>query len=109
MFYIGNAFSLNMVDVEGSCSWRRSSLHELEYFVQLHDVRNCIGHAVTDAIFRREAHMQGTWIDKGERASVQLSKDDLLFVVQYKGPRLEEGTTKLPEGASLEYLVLAVH
>lgn len=41
------------------------------------------------------------------RASYTLVPGEKLLVAQYKGPRLPEGATKLPEGATIEfYLVL---
>lgn len=37
------------------------------------------------------------------RDKVFMRKNDTLYVAQYKGPRLPEGTTTLPEGASLDF------
>jgi hypothetical protein len=38
------------------------------------------------------------------RATVQLTAGDVLFVAQYSGPRLPEGATSLPDGAKIEFL-----
>jgi len=40
--------------------------------------------------------------------SVNLTEQDQLLVAQYKGSRLPEGTTTLPEGASITYALLNV-
>jgi hypothetical protein len=37
------------------------------------------------------------------RISVTLTPDDVVVVIQYTGPRLPEGTTKLPKGAKITY------
>jgi hypothetical protein len=37
------------------------------------------------------------------RVNVVLDNDTTLIVAQYKGPRLAEGTTTLPEGAKIEF------
>lgn len=42
------------------------------------------------------------------RCSVALEKGDLGVVAQYIGPRLEEGTTSLPEGATIKFFELTV-
>ena len=38
------------------------------------------------------------------RVPIALSEGDRLFVCQYIGSRLPEGTTKLPEGAEIKYI-----
>lgn len=37
------------------------------------------------------------------RSSLTLTEDDVLIVAQYRGPRLPEGATKLPENATIEF------
>jgi hypothetical protein len=39
----------------------------------------------------------------GERRTVQLDYGDCALVAQYRGERLPEGCTELPEGSSIEY------
>jgi len=43
-----------------------------------------------------------------KRISVKLTDTDTLYVAQYTGPRLPEGATELPEGASLVFLRVRV-
>jgi hypothetical protein len=42
------------------------------------------------------------------RANVSLAAGDRVLVGQYSGPRLPEGTTTLPEGATIKWLVVTV-
>ena len=42
------------------------------------------------------------------RATFQLKEGVTLFVGQYKGPRLPEGATSLPEGATVEWAMVLV-
>jgi len=43
------------------------------------------------------------------RSSVILSEGDILLVAQYKGSRLPEGATKLPEDSTIEFFLVCVH
>jgi len=42
------------------------------------------------------------------RITVSLDDKSALLVAQYKGPRLEEGVTELPEGAHIEWWTVSV-
>ena len=42
------------------------------------------------------------------RTTLRLVKNDVLYVAQYSGPRLPEGATELPEGASFKYYKVKV-
>ncbi|OGB93281.1 MAG: hypothetical protein A2Z31_01215 [candidate division NC10 bacterium RBG_16_65_8] len=63
------------------------------------DAVSCVGHADTASvfggIFGREVEVS--------RTSVSLRQGDRLFVGQYTGPRLPEGATTLPEGATVTW------
>lgn len=37
------------------------------------------------------------------RANIEINDDIFVYVAQYRGPRLPEGATKLPEGAELKF------
>ena len=37
------------------------------------------------------------------RVNIQLTQGDVLIVAQYTGPRLPEGATELPEGATIKF------
>lgn len=60
---------------------------------------SAVGHADTARIFSDTLKT-----DVGEnRCSITLSKDIELLVGQYSGPRLPEGATTLPEGATIKW------
>ncbi len=40
------------------------------------------------------------------RTTVQVTRGDTLYVGQYVGPRLPEGTQVLPEGSRIDYFVV---
>jgi hypothetical protein len=61
---------------------------------------NSIGHPDTDAIIRGAIPE----LPKGERITISpdFKSGDILLVMQYKGSRLPEGATTLPEGSEFE-------
>ena len=108
---ITNAFSINMLDSEVA------SQNGLAYCFRFNPVtldqvreilgaggyhRSCIGHADT-------AHLVGKELGlplKMNRETVRIMPHDVILVAQYTGPRLPEGTTELPEGASINYWIV---
>lgn len=95
--YLSNAFSLNMIP-EGqdvNVHVRNISKEDIP-----HDVVSAIGHLDTAAVVSNELG----FVVSAQRISVSLDESDVLYVAQYIGPRLAEGTTKLPEGARIKYL-----
>lgn len=100
---ICNAFSLNML------ATLPASVKVEE--VSLTDARNlaingesCVGHASTAAVFQDVLEVPVAMA----RATVSLVKGDTVLVGQYVGPRLEEGVTTLPEGATIKWLKVTV-
>ena len=66
------------------------------------EVVSVIGHADTAATF-------STVLDRQlavNRTSIKLAEGERLLVGQYIGPRLPEGATSLPEGATIEWWVI---
>lgn len=104
---ITNAFSLNMVsdnlnivrekinpdDVSGYC-YRGSFAGAGRY-----EIESCIGHADTANIISRQI---GIAVEMN-RCSIQLKRGEKFILAQYSGPRLPEGCTELPEGATIDY------
>lgn len=86
--YIGNAFSLQMLDAF-PCS---VSITEVDSFPK--DATSVVGHADT-------ANILGVAFN---RVSVTLHKGDVLYVAQVVGGRLPEGCTTLPDGYKLKFL-----
>lgn len=95
--YLCNAFSMNMVSVEDFTLIRARKVTPADV---PQNAISAIGHADTARVV---SGILGYEVP-ANRMNVFLEKDDVLFVAQYKGPRLPEGATQLPEGATLEFL-----
>lgn len=98
--YITNAFSINMLsDKVFPCSVQFDDLTEcasdikqlVGYFVNL-GYKSCVGH-------KDLANIVGVEFN---RESITLNKGDTVIIIQYRGERLPEGTTELPEEAELK-------
>lgn len=91
-----NAFSLNMLPLEAmNFVWvKKINPEEVPT-----DVESAIGHTDTAKVV---SGILGFEV-KPNRVSIKLTESDVLYVAQYTGPRLPEGATTLPEGASLEF------
>lgn len=95
--YLGNAFSLNMVNV--GAEGLQVDIQPVSAEDVPADARSVIGHedmaAILSGILKRNVDVN--------RVSVTLADEDVLFVAQYRGQRLPAGATQLPLGASLEF------
>ena len=101
MNYLGNAFSLNMLDgFPVELEIEELSRPEAASFAA--NARSVVGHADTAAVFES---VLGVPVATN-RATLMLKEDDFLLVGQYSGPRLPEGATVLPEGASIRWLLV---
>lgn len=97
MNYLVNAFSLNMINVNRLSLIR---VREVSSNEVPKDAISAIGHADTAKVV---SGILG-WEVPASRVNITLKEGDSLFVAQYKGPRLPEGATELPEGATLQFL-----
>ena len=100
--FILNAFSLNMIVGNADISVR-----EVSRAMAASLAANCtsaVGHADTAAVF---SNVLGVEIPCN-RATVALKDGDAALVGQYSGPRLPEGATTLPKGATIKWLVVEV-
>ena len=99
-----NAFSLNMLSAfPASASFREVSLGEArELLAQGFD--SAVGHAETAAVFSEQL---GVAVP-AQRVTVALTKGESALVGQYRGPRLPEGATTLPEGASIRWYLVTI-
>ena len=102
---ITNAFSLNMLFL------LNSTIHVIELddahcqrLLENWQWESVVGHADTAAVF---SSILGREV-ACNRATVSLEVGDMLLVGQYKGPRLEEGTKTLPEGASIVWALVSI-
>ena len=91
-----NAFSLSMLPMEAMNFVRVKKINPNEVPT---DIESAIGHVDTTFAV---SNILGFEV-KPNRVSIKLSESDVLYVAQYTGPRLPEGATTLPEGASLEF------
>ena len=100
--FILNAFSLNMIVGDADVIVR-----EVSRTMAASLAANCpsaVGHEDTAAVF---SSVLGVEIPCN-RATVALKDGDVALVGQYSGPRLPEGATSLPEGATIKWLVVEV-
>lgn len=106
--FVLNAFSLNMIpsNVDGELLdfERLSGAGEARAMLITHaddeiGFISGVGHADTAAVFAAELELTIPI----NRVSVELQPGDIAIIGQYKGPRLPEGATQLPEGAAIEW------
>jgi hypothetical protein len=94
--YLGNAFSLGMLS-DTPCGLSIDPVTPADVPA---DAVSVVGHADTavllTGVLGRDVPMN--------RVSTTLHDGDVLYVAQYAGPRLPEGATSLPEGASFRWL-----
>jgi hypothetical protein len=103
-----NAFSLNMLNddvANQNYNWHINHFAKdqvIETLNRATSVASFIGH-------KDIANIVGS--DLGQtfefnRSSYTYNKGDTLLVAQYRGERLAEGTTVLPEGSTIEYYLV---
>ena len=102
--FILNAFSLNMLVGNADISVREVSQNVAACLAADCTSTSAVGHADTAAVF---SHVLGVEIPCN-RATVALKPGDVALVGQYSGPRLSEGATSLPEGATIKWVVVGV-
>lgn len=99
--YLGNAFSLQMLSLEGESLVSIKTLTKEEFKKELKgDFVSVVGHADTAQVLTDELGLK----IETNRISVNLEKGDVLLVAQLVGGRLPEGATTLPEGFAFKYL-----
>ena len=108
-----NSFSPNMLSqFPASVYFEEMPLDEVRKLYADAESRNknpeplpsAVGHADTAAVFSSELSMTVP----ANRLNVSLTKGDRAIIGQYRGPRLPEGTTTLPEGATIMWLQVEV-
>ena len=98
-FVITNAFSINMLGADSELKFSRLKETEARWIVGNFPHSSAVGHADTAAVLGAAL---GTEVPMN-RTTLQMERGVGLLVGQYKGPRLPEGATALPEGASIEW------
>ena len=102
MYYLLNAFSLNMITGDADLLIRQVTVEAATNVARV--ATSAVGHADTAAVF---SDVLGIEVPCN-RASVSLNPGDVALVGQYIGPRLPEGATSLPEGAAIKWVVVGV-
>ena len=100
--FLLNAFSLNMLAGDADLTVRQVGLHFARKLAG--GATSAVGHADTAAVF---SDVLGVPV-ACDRVSVTLNPGDVALVGQYSGPRLPEGATSLPEGATIKWLLVGV-
>ncbi len=104
MMKVTNAFSLNMLaSLTGSVTFREMSLEEARKLLE-GGLESSVGHADTAAVYADVLGMEIPAV----RSTVSLQKGDTVVIGQYRGPRMPEGTKHLPEGATIQWVLLTV-
>lgn len=99
-----NAFSLNMVaSPQGTLVWSELSLDEARAILAA-GFESVVGHESTAAVFASQLGLEVP----ARRATVSLSPGDVAVVGQYRGPRLAEGATTLPDEATIQWLRIEI-
>jgi len=106
MLYVANAFSINMLPQKSVCivEFHKLTTEEALRIVSERPFRSYIGHADLANI---ASQLLGVQLEVN-RETLTLQEGDRLLVVQYRGPRLPEGATRLPEGAQIEFWLVYV-
>lgn len=100
--YLGNAFALQMLDLSKVQHVTVTPVTADE--VSKADFVSVIGHTDTAAVV---SSLLGKEVP-ANRASISISKGDVLYVAQVVGGRLPEGATSLPEGVALTFVRVTI-
>lgn len=97
-----NAFSLNMIAGKSGNLWFREIGVAQVRSELAPTLQSAVGHADTAAVF---SDVLGVPV-ACERKTVSMEPGDTVLIGQYSGPRLPEGATALPEGATIKWLLV---
>ena len=105
--HLTNSFSINMINpgILGEKLYISIVMVETQtakWFAAQTWCRSVVGHEDT----ARAASLQLEVPVAFNRETIRMNKNESVLVCQYHGPRLEEGATSLPEGASLGYYLV---
>lgn len=110
--FITNAFSINMLSASSTLSFiplhKDLAKGKIKMNYDNFEFIPCVGHADIANIVKTELNLN---MELFNRISVtpDFNNGDALLVAQYTGVRLPEGTTQLPEGASIKYWYVCSH
>lgn len=111
--YLSNAFSINMIADDCTVDFVNLGPKAAASYLVVNGITNAIGHADTDVVVRNLIVDSSTLthddLPVGSRMTVALDKGDKMIVAQYHGPRLPEGATSLPDGATIKWWLVQVN
>jgi len=94
-----NAFSINMlVKASHEVMFTPVTIEEAKALL-VSGFSSCVGHPDTARVF---SSLLGAEVAMN-RTSYSFKSEDVLLVGQYTGPRLPEGASQLPEGATITW------
>jgi len=103
MVYIANSFSLQMLPYDSSPIVDSLSVSKvkkyLEGIINTDITKSIVGHSDIAKIISTQLGFEVPM----NRESISLDKYDIMYVAQYFGPRLPEGTTVLPDDATIQW------
>jgi hypothetical protein len=105
MLYVVNSFSLNMLPEsvgEATIEIIKIGPVEARKIASVESVESAIGHETTARLVSKELGIELP----AQRKNVVIRPGEGVLVAQYRGPRLPEGATELPEGATIEWYVV---
>lgn len=102
MIYIGSEFSINMLRDKKDCSVLR--LRKVHPSNISKSALSLISHHELAQII---SNILGFEIPYQENLPI-LTSNDILYIVQYKGPDIPEGTTVLPRTATIEFFEVSM-
>lgn len=105
MNYISNAFATGMLRFNCKVEFTFCTVSQARVWAHFNKPKSYVGHEDTAAIL---SEALGRIVEKN-RDNLTLEIGDQLLVAQYSGPRLPEGATTLPEGASIRWAVATVY
>jgi hypothetical protein len=102
-YYLSNAFSLQMLSGRSTLSVEDYSVEQVRKLLggSFHSI---VGHQDTARLF---SNILGVDVHHN-RESVVLKASDILIVGQIIGGRLPEGTTELPAGVEIRWVVVSI-
>ena len=98
-----NALSLNMVEGDVLFDCRKVSIKDARQLLSC-GFESAVGH---EDLARMLSRLLGFTV-QARRVNVAVAPGDELVIAQYSGPRLEPGTTTLPEGAKIVWWYVIV-
>lgn len=105
MLALLNAFSLNMINVqETQIVITEIPLNEVKYLMRTEKCESYIGHKDLAEILTKVTDFNIPM----NRSNFSFGEVNRALVFQYSGPRLEEGTTVLPENATIKFYYVKV-